>query len=73
MLVMFDYINVSVVNTCAQGGDLSDSQRQAEATRRFGDVMTQRFGKLEITPSGSAEASRLIHLYLSHQQYPVPD
>lgn len=43
------------------GGDLSDSQRQADAARRFGDVMTQKFGKLEITPSGAAEASRFDH------------
>jgi len=40
------------------GGDLSDSQRQVDAARRYGDVMSQKFAKLEITPSGAAEASR---------------
>ena len=53
-------VYVKGVIGCAylQGGDLSDSQRQAVASRRYGDVMTQKFGKLEITPSGAAEASR---------------
>jgi len=53
-------VYVKGVIGCAylQGGDLSDSQRQADASRRYGDVMTQKFGKLEITPSGAAEASR---------------
>jgi len=46
-----------VIYVYVKGGDLSDHHHQADANRRYGD-MTQKFGKLEITPSGAAEASR---------------